>query len=385
LALLLIAILVPFVANIIFVLKPFGINPKYDLTTLMFVFTAVIFMINILKYKFLNLSFIARNDIFDELSDALIVLNENNELIDCNKSALKLAKNLGIKVCNKGSNMGEFFKNTKISLENDSEFSLKNPEINYQSSVKKMVINDSPVGIILSIKDVTKIKELEKMKAQAKQEKEINNLREEFITRVSHELRQPLMPIIGYSNELKSMVKGKKANEFIEKIIINSENLKELVEKTIKLSQLKSKMKENLEKRKISQLLENTAKDERIKIEIINDSEILIDQSQMLEALNNLIDNALKYSKKEVIIKANKEGKNSIIEIIDAGKGIKKETIDELLKGSYLAKIDASELRKGFGIGFLISKTIIQSYNGEIEIKSQEGKGTKITIKMPSN
>ncbi|MDD4352944.1 MAG: histidine kinase N-terminal 7TM domain-containing protein [Candidatus Nanoarchaeia archaeon] len=382
--LLLIAILIPFVGNLIFVLKLFGLNFDYDLTIILFIFTAIIFVISIFGYKFLNISLLARNEIFDELSDAIIILNENYELMDCNKSALEFAKNLNIVTCKKGTNAKEALKNTKISFENDSEFSLsKGSTLYYHSSVKKLFINKAFVGIILSIKNITKIKEYEKMKAENEKEKEITNLREEFITRVSHELRQPLMPIIGYSNELKAMVKSGKANEYIEKIIFNSENLKELIEKTIRLTQIKTQSKINMEKRKLSNFSKNLMKDARIKMKIIKDSEVLIDESQMIEAANNIIENALKYSKKEVEIEISEKDKNAIITITDKGKGISKELIKQIIDSSYLAKIDSSELRKGFGIGLLIAKMIIQAHSGKMEIKSEKDKGTTVKIILP--
>jgi len=382
--LVILALAIPFIGNIISVVKPFGMSPEYDLTPVLFVLTAILLYISIFRYNLINISSIARNQIFDEIEDSLIILNEKNEIVDFNKKAIELAKKMKIKELKAGMDAKELLKNTKLNIENDAEFSLSNGAmLYYDSTVKKMLINKEPVGIIVSIKDITRIKELEKLKAETKKDKEISNLREEFITRISHELRQPLMPIIGYSSELKSLVKGKKANEYIEKIIFNSENLKEMIEKTIKLTQIKTQSKNNMEKKKLSKVIQNIIADERIHKKIIKDAEVLIDESQLLEAINNVVQNAINYSKNEVTIEIDEIGKNAVISIIDKGKGIPKELITDLLKGNYLAKVDASELRKGFGIGLLITKMIIEMHNGTLEIESAEGKGTTVKITLP--
>ncbi|MDD4352942.1 MAG: histidine kinase N-terminal 7TM domain-containing protein [Candidatus Nanoarchaeia archaeon] len=382
---LLIGITVPFVSNMFFSLNLFNLNFQSDLTIFSFTITAFSFLFSFLNYKFLNLSPLARKEVFDELNDALLILNEKGEIVDFNKKALELSKKLGIKTFKNGMNAKDILKNTKLDIENDSEFSIsEGMPLYYNSSIKKMIVNNVNIGLILSVKDVTKIREYENLKAQAKKEKEITNLREEFITRVSHELRQPMMPIIGYSNELKGMVKSEKANEYIEKIIFNSENLKELIEKTIRLTQIKTQSKINMEKRKLSNFSKNLMKDARIKMKIIKDSEVLIDESQMIEAANNIIENALKYSKKEVEIEISEKDKNAIITITDKGKGISKELIKQIIDSSYLAKIDSSELRKGFGIGLLIAKMIIQAHSGKMEIKSEKDKGTTVKIILPT-
>ncbi|MDD5441638.1 MAG: histidine kinase N-terminal 7TM domain-containing protein [Candidatus Omnitrophica bacterium] len=380
-AMILIGIIAPFLSNIIFSFKLFNLNLQSDMTMFSFTITAFSFFLAISKYRLLNLSPLARNEIFDELQDALIIINEKDEIVDFNKNAKEIAKKLKINDLFQGKSAKELIKNTEISLKNDSEFSLSNgSKLYYNSSIKKMMVNENQVGIILSIKDVTKIKEYESLKAKIQKEKEISQLRDNFITRVSHELRHPLMNILGYSNELKDSLKSGNSKKMAERIIESSNDLKDLVEKSIALSGIKSKDRVNMGKKNLSIVINNCLEDDRINKEIISDCEALINESQMIQAVNNLLDNALKYSKGKVELTLDCTKDNAVISVADKGKGIDEKTLKELHSDNYLAKVDAEELKKGFGIGIAVSRMIIKAHNGKMSIESKKGKGTKIKI-----
>ena len=167
-----------------------------------------------------------------------------------------------------------------------------------------------------------------------------------------------------------------------EKIIDSSNDLRDLVEKSIALSVIKSKEMVNMGKKNLSIVINNCLENERIDKKIINDCEAVINESQMIQAVNNLLDNALKYSEGKINLILDCRDENAVISIIDKGKGIDEKTLKGIQSDNYLAKVDADELKKGFGIGIAISRMIIKAHNGKMIINSEKGKGTTAKIML---
>lgn len=106
---------------------------------------------------------------------------------------------------------------------------------------------------------------------------------------------------------------------------------------------------------------------------------LIIDKSQIEQVLVNVINNAIEAMPKggELSIKVKKKGANLNIEISDTGVGISKKNLNNVFKLYFSTK------KKGFGLGLYLTKRIVEWHNGNISIKSQEGKGTAISINLP--
>ena len=126
-------------------------------------------------------------------------------------------------------------------------------------------------------------------------------------------------------------------------------------------------------------------KTQKIKIDNQIPNEIIIvDETKFILALRNLLDNAIKYSKKNTDVKLIvRKNRNIEFEIKDKGIGVPKESIQELTKPFFQA--DQNVSTKGFGIGLTICKKIIEAHKGQILIESKEGTGSSFILSLPSN
>jgi signal transduction histidine kinase len=104
-------------------------------------------------------------------------------------------------------------------------------------------------------------------------------------------------------------------------------------------------------------------------------------EGRLHQAFLNIISNSVQAIKKEGIITiiVQKKGENMEILIEDTGKGIKKDHINKIMDPFFTTK----EPGEGTGLGLSITFNIIEQHNGSIDVKSEEGKGTKICIKLP--
>lgn len=221
-------------------------------------------------------------------------------------------------------------------------------------------------------------------------------MRQEFTANVSHELKTPLTSISGYSELIENgMAAQGDIIRFAGEIHDNSKRLLALINDILKLSELDSAdtelFKESVDLYKISlncaNMLELHARNHGVTISCEGSECVVSANTDMMEeVLYNLCDNAIRYNKTggNVWIKvyANAAG-NGVITVEDDGIGISEENQKRIFERFY--RVDKSRSKKtgGTGLGLAIVKHIVEKHNASIEIESEEGRGTKITIKMP--
>ena len=114
---------------------------------------------------------------------------------------------------------------------------------------------------------------------------------------------------------------------------------------------------------------------------------VRIDRDKIIQVLDNIISNALKYSPDggKVIFKMDKEGKSVHISIKDEGVGIPKQNLTKIFDRFY--RVDKARSREigGTGLGLAIAKEVVNAHNGEIWAESEYGKGTTIHVKLPTH
>lgn len=227
----------------------------------------------------------------------------------------------------------------------------------------------------------------------------------QFVSNVSHELKTPLAAIRGFSQYL---YEGENENQELQKIYAHlmqeSDRLTRLINELLLLSRFdKADSKElEVEKTEIYELIQQVATNMRAKaedkgIEIITRrteseaedgrtmSRVYANVNVMLmsHAFANLVDNAIKYSGDLSQIEVEMEHTSSevVIRVCDQGIGIASDELERVQERFYRAK--NASTANGSGLGLSICKEIVERFNGYIDIESELGKGTTVTIVLP--
>lgn len=223
----------------------------------------------------------------------------------------------------------------------------------------------------------------------------LENIRKDLLSKISHDLSTPLTGILGYIEAIEDkLIPKEKISETLEIVKDEIEKLKKLINDLREYSFIESaKFKLDLEKINLFEeinhslnIVKNKYQNKNINV-IFNhqDAHIFGDKKRISEIFNNLFDNAFKFSKenRNIYIDLKKEGDKVLISIKDEGIGIDKEDIpyifDKFYRGKNLKDVDS----KGFGLGLSIVKELVEAHKGKISVKSEKGRGTEFLISFP--
>ncbi len=268
------------------------------------------------------------------------------------------------------------------------------------------------VRIVLSkcVQQIQSRKENEELRSLTESLKELNELKDKFITITNHELRTPVTVLKGYVELIDYFLKDSRNKDINDAIEIVTETMKELVgivEQMHDISSFdygKKKLVEtDIDIRRILQLIFKEMKilfDKRkISLELILDGpEIIIrgDDGQVKRSLRELLQNALKFTAEggqvSMHYSLNEENKKIYIKVKDNGIGIPADKLNLVFEPFYEAQNAINHMTSktefmggGIGLGLTLAKEVFESHNGELLLESEEKKGSTFTVVLPTN
>jgi signal transduction histidine kinase len=226
--------------------------------------------------------------------------------------------------------------------------------------------------------------------------REVDRLKDEFISLVSHELRTPLTSIRGYIELLlEEGTFGPDQRRFLTIVDRNSERLLDLVSDLLFLAQMDAgKLAFDLQPVDLEELVAEcvesslpaaAAKDISLSAETESLPKLTGDRVRLGQVLDNLISNALKFTPDggRVEVRLEAAGESALLEVSDTGVGLEQEEQEQLFERFFRSSRAAENAIPGTGLGLAIAKAIVERHGGRIELESAVDAGTTVRVELP--
>jgi signal transduction histidine kinase len=227
--------------------------------------------------------------------------------------------------------------------------------------------------------------------------REMDKMKDNFISLASHELRSPLTAIKGYVELLGEHNEGKldeESQKYLRNMGISVDRLNALINDILEISKLEGNRipfkisifnpKETIHKSVDEMKFQ--AKKKNLSLECLPcpDIQIRADKKRLGQILVNLIGNAIKYTEQgKIEIKTEVKGEELLISVNDTGIGISEENLANLFQKFYRIKNDKTRSVSGTGLGLWIARGLSKKMDGDITVESTEGVGSQFTMHLP--
>jgi two-component system, OmpR family, phosphate regulon sensor histidine kinase PhoR len=242
------------------------------------------------------------------------------------------------------------------------------------------------IGVLVVLNDVTQLRHLE-------------NIRRDFVSNVSHELKTPITSIKGFVETLRdgALEDHEHAGRFLEIIARHAERLHAIIEDLLALSRLEQdsdgydipRLETSLLEVIQAAILDCAAKAEAQHVTVVltcaAELRAAVNAPLLEQALVNLLENAITYSNREsrVWVTAHQEDDLLVIAVRDQGIGIPQDHLDRIFERFYRVDKARSRERGGTGLGLAIVKHIAQVHGGQVLVTSVVGQGSTFTLRLP--
>lgn len=237
---------------------------------------------------------------------------------------------------------------------------------------------------------------LQKMAVSREKAMAANQAKTEFLSNMSHELRTPLNGILGYAELLKETLADEQARGFAAAIQKSGLHLLTLVNSILQLNKISAGHLELVEEQaEIRLLIEQAAESHYVSASrkglglrhhIADDvpSTLYVDKTKLLQILNNLLHNAVKFTDQGCIdLTVKREEQYLYFEVKDTGCGIAAEEQKFVFEKFFQVKDSTYSAREGTGLGMNIVKDLVKLMGGDIRLHSEPGKGTSVEFSLP--
>lgn len=294
----------------------------------------------------------------------------------------------------------------KSSVQNSGEFELriihKNGNIVWiRNKINLVRSRDGLINKVYGlISDITlRKKAQDELKKSTDNLIKLNETKDRFISIISHDLRTPFSSILGFTDLLlhDEGLSEEEKRQYVEFIRESSQSMLQLVNSLLDWTRIQTgRIKFEPEKTDGNKIIENsintligTAIQKNIKItsEVQEELQIFADKGLLLQVFNNLISNAIKFTRPggSIIISGRPSAHMRFYEfsVKDTGTGIKKENLDKLFNVDTKFSSEGTAGEKGTGLGLSLVKEIIEKHGGDITVKSEYGFGSNFVFTIP--
>ncbi len=225
----------------------------------------------------------------------------------------------------------------------------------------------------------------------------LEQLRKDFLLMVSHDIRAPLVSIIGFLDLLNEGSYGSLPDRLClaaQRAHGTADYLVNLVNDLLDAETLDvGDFELSFEETRGGLLIEKAIKTQHecalrnnveLKSDILNDATFVADPDRIIQVLINLISNALKFSPpgSRVLVRAQTNGQQVIFSVKDDGPGIPADHLEQIFERYHRATTQKGA-RRGFGLGLAICKALVEKHGGEITVNSIEGQGSEFIVRLP--
>jgi two-component system phosphate regulon sensor histidine kinase PhoR len=317
-------------------------------------------------------------NLVESIDQALAIINPDCSISFANQNYKNIILDNSHSVSFKDERISEQIKS---AFENKSNSSIE-IEIDNKAYISTVKVLGSGNQILHLLYDISMLKKVE-------------NIKKDFVANVSHELRTPLTAIKGYIETLEEEVPFEQLR-YVETIKKNTERIIHIVDDLLTLMSLEDASSKLIVgevdlNELINQIIptfKHKLEEKNLKIEVICEPDfpkIYADAFRLEQVFINLVDNAIKYSEKGTIrIELSRKDEDTVkIIVSDEGIGIPLEHQDRIFERFYTVDKSHSRRQGGTGLGLSIVKHIILLHDGNIQVSSEPGKGTKFIIHLP--
>ena len=326
--------------------------------------------------------------VLDDLGQGIIVADIDGKITYENEQvSLILNKNelVGKKITDLNiKSLNYLLKRAKKKKKADIEFEIELNDRSIRWVLATINQSKTTKEFILVVHDITQLRRF-------------SSMRRDFISNVSHELRTPVSVIMANSETLVdgALDDKKQSKVFAKAILHNAERLSDMVSSLLDLSRIDyGELKLNIEELPINEhinkaidSLKNLGKRKNISImcSCSKGQIVLADKNALERILNNLIENAFKYSDSQSTINISTKKVNDHLEISvkDSGRGIPNEEQDFLFDRFYRTAEARATEEKGSGLGLAIVKNLVNNLNGEVGVKNAKPQGSIFWFTLP--
>jgi len=270
----------------------------------------------------------------------------------------------------------------------------KSGEIRWALGTIRSIQYEGKRAALANFIDITEQKRAEERVVEYE---ELDRLKSNLLSTVSHELRTPLAIIKGYSTMLVDYdrrLRSEEKKEHLQSIDRATDRLTELIDHLLDMSRLEAGLlKLDKQPTNISQLIQEAAAEAKLRAprhKIETDERqrlptVEVDARRIRQVLDNIIDNAVKYSDKEseVVVSAQRAGQELLISVADQGIGIPSHELGMVFDRMYRIEQRLTPEMGGIGLGLAICKGLITAHGGRIWVESELGKGSTFRFTLP--